>query len=57
MQLQRAFNFISHDSIQNAEKVSLSKQPEIYPPINIKRIIKATIAPLKFLVIEFPIAL
>lgn len=40
IQLQKAFNFISNDSVQNAEKIidkiidltiSLSKHPEIYP--------------------------
>lgn len=44
--MQRAFNFISYDSIQNAEKVrdeiidhtiSLSKQAEIYPPDKYKK--------------------
>ena len=45
VQLQNAFNFISHDSLQNAEKIideiidmtiSLSKNPEIYPPYKYK---------------------
>ena len=46
MQLQKAFNFISRDSVQNAEKVrdeiidrtiDLSKNPDIYPPDKYKK--------------------
>lgn len=46
VQLQKAFNFISQDSLQNAEKIrdeiidmtiSLPKHPEIYPTDKYKK--------------------
>ncbi len=45
-QLQKAFKFISRDSVQNAQKItdeiidrtiSLSRHPEIYPPDKYKK--------------------
>ncbi len=66
IQLQKAFNYISLDSPQKAEKIrdqiidltiSLSRHPESYPPDKYKRTIVALIALLKSIIIEFPTVL